>query len=202
MMTGLNMLAPDRLNAVRQCLTEATALADSFIAGHHDFPSQVAEWLSKLESTTREAGLAVVPLVAGLRVEVDAARQGFLPASEPDGGRMKRRSARKAAAQSALRSAIDLVSAAVEPFEARRMRAENIALDVAAKSFAKGLWPGQSDVPGAPGDMPSMWRAMLADPLLAPMIMELSALQGMAQSMVLVANAMNSFAGTASGATQ
>ncbi len=187
------ILAAGKLNGVRECLAEASGLADDFIAERYDFPDQVGDWLERLESVAAKAGLTVVPALAGLRVELEAAAQGLSQAPATS-GRMTRRKARKTAAQSTLRAAINLVSAAMEPFEIRQSRAEAIALDVAARSFAKNLWPGQSNAPGAPNDMPSMWQAMIADPVLGPLVMELSALTGMAQGMVLTAQSMNDFA--------
>ena len=188
------LVNPDGIACVRACLGEASGLADQFSAGDYDFPDEVAKWLVELESAANDARLAVVPRVAGLRVALDAARRGI---AEPREGqpRATRRHARNAAAQMAMRSAIDLVCEAIEPLEARRMRAENIALEVVARSFEKALWPGQSTAPGAPADMPSMWRALLVDNDLGPPVRELSVLLGMPQSLVLVARTMNEYAG-------
>ena len=188
------MVNPDGIARVRDCLGEASDLADRFNGRHHDFVDKVADWLVELESTARTAKLAVVPKVAGLRVALDAARRGLADERGPE-PHMTRRQAKAAAAQVALRSGIDLVYESIEPFEARKLRAENIALEVVARSFEKALWPGQSQEPGAPHDMPSMWRALLADPGLGPLVRELSVLLDVPQGMVLVARTMNEYSG-------
>ena len=188
------MVHLDRVVRVRECLAEASVLADEFSARKHDFPQQVGSWLVRLESAAKEAQLDVVARLAGLRVAIEAVRQGL---DEGDGGtrgRRTRRRARHAAAQAALRTAIEVVSSAAEPFEARRLHAEDIALHLVARSFEKGLWPGQRQDDDAPRDIPSMWRALLGDPALGSHAMELSALLGFPQSMVLVARTMNEFA--------
>ena len=139
----------------------------------------------------------MVPKVAGLRVALTAAKRGIAEVHDAE-PRMKRRQAKNAAAQFALRSGIDLVYQSIEPFEARQLRAENIALEVVARSFERALWPGQSQAPDAPQDMPSMWRALLTDPALSPLIRELSVLLGVPQSMVLVARTMTEYSGNGS----
>lgn len=188
------MVHLDRVVRVRECLGEASGLADEFSARQHDFPRRVCAWLVRLESAAKEARLDVVPRLAGLRVAIEAARQG-LDAGDGARSHRTRRRERHAVAQAALRTGIDLVSSSIEPFEARRLHAEDVALTIVAKSFEKGLWPGQQPARDAPRDMPSMWRALLADPTLGPLTMELSALLGFPQSMVLVAHTMHEFAG-------
>ena len=189
------MLNLDHLDRIRHCLAEASALANEFSEQRHGFAEHVGEWLVEIESAAREAGLAIVPKVAGLRVGLEAARRGLAESSRDRVGLMPRK-ARNAAAQSAMRSAIDLVYAAIEPLVARQVRAEDIALHLVSRSFEKSMWPGQSRAPGAPADMPAMWRAMLTDPVLGPSVREISTLVGLAQSMLLVARTMNEFAGT------
>ena len=189
------MVHVENLDRVHGCLAEASGLSDQLAARRHDFAVEVGRWLVRLEEAAKEACPAAVPQLAALRTAVEAAAQGL---DVPDvGGHRTRRKARSAAAQEALRTAVALVSAAVEPFEARRRRAEDIALTVAARSFEKGLWPGQRQESDAPRDMPSMWRALLADPDLGSLTMEMSALLGFPQSMALVAQTMTEFAGGA-----
>jgi len=185
----------DRVVRVHECLAEASGLADELSARKYDFPQQVGSWLSRLESAAKDARLDVVPRLVALRVAAEAARQS-LDIGEASGSHRTRRRVRHATAQAALRTAIEVVSSAIEPFTARRLRAEDIALNLVARSFEKGLWPGQNQDKDAPRDMPSMWRALLADPALGPLTMELSALLGFPQSMVLVARTMNEFANT------
>lgn len=103
---------------------------------------------------------------------------------------MARRKARNAAAQLALRSAIELTLEAVRPFEERQLRAEDIALTIVSHSFERAWWPGQ----GKCADMPSMWRTLLADPDLGSRARELSTLLGLGQGMMMVARTMNEFA--------
>ena len=189
------MLDIDRLDRLRQCLGEASTLADEFGERRHDFPDRVRAWLVALESAAGEAQVPVVPKLAGFRLGLEAARRG-LADSTGDRAGLAPRKAKNAAAQAAMRSAIDLLYDAIEPFVARQVRAEDIALHLVARSFEKSLWPGQSKAPGAPSDMPGMWRSMLADAALGPSVRELSTLVGVARSMVLVARTMNQFAGT------
>ena len=189
------MIRTEGLDQVRDCLAESSSLADSFAAGGIGFPDAVQQWLTRLETSIRDAQLGVAPRIASLRVSLEAARQGVVPGEIELYGRLTPRKIRKAAAQFALRSAIDLVWQAIEPFDARRRRAEEIALEVASGSFEKGLWPGQGRSPGSPTDMPTMWTAMLADPDLGPRVRELSALLGMSRALMAVAGAMNAFAG-------
>ena len=184
-----------RLDRLRACLAESSTLADSFTTGGIGFPDAVGNWLERLEALAKESGLEIAPKLASLRVSVEAARQGVVAPELQLHGRVTPRKLRKATAQLALRSAVELVSQAIQPFHARQLQAEDIALDLAAQSFEKALWPGQGAGPEAPTDMPSMWRAMLTDPVLGPRVRELSALLGMAEAMLAVAGAMNSFAG-------
>ena len=183
------------LSHIRDCLAESSALADSFATGGIGFTEAVGSWLERLEALAKESDLGVAPKLASLRVSVEAARAGVVAPELELHGRVTPRKLRKATAQFALRSAVDLVSQAIQPFETRQLHAENIALELAARSFEKALWPGQGAGPGAPTDMPSMWRAMLADPVLGSRVRELSALLGMGEAMRAVANAMSSFAG-------
>ncbi|MDE2883462.1 MAG: hypothetical protein OXP70_16550 [Acidobacteriota bacterium] len=195
-------LAPSRgLSRVQACLAESGALADSLASGGSGFPEAVRSWLERLESGARETDLGVAPRLAGLRVSVEAAREGVIAPELELHGRLTPRKLRKATAQFALRSAIELVSHALQPFHARQLRAEDIALELAARSFEKALWPGQGRGREAPADMPSMWRAMLADPALASRVRELSALLGVPGGMMMVARMMNEYAGNSSGAT-
>lgn len=188
------MVHLDRVDKVRVCLAEVSGLADGFSARQYDFPNRVCSWLVRLEAAANEARLDVVPRLSGLRVAIEAARQG-LDAGDGIRGQRARRRAQHAAAQTALQTAITLVSSAIEPFEARRLCAEDIALNIVARSFEKRLWPGQRQDKDAPRDIPSMWRALLSDPTLGPLTMELSALLGFPQSMVLIARTMSEFAG-------
>lgn len=183
------------LTRIRDCLAESSALADSFTTGGIGFTDAIGSWLERLEALTKESDLGVAPKLASLRVSVAAARAGVVAPELELHGRVTPRKLRKATAQFALRSAIDLVSQAIQPFDARQLHAQDIALELAARSFEKGLWPGQGAGLGAPTDMPSMWRAMIADPVLGPRVRELSALLGMGEAMMAVASAMNSFAG-------
>ena len=183
------------LTQLRACLAESSSLADSFATHGIGFTDAVRKWLERLEALAKESDLGIAPKLASLRVGVEAAREGVVAPELEFHGRLTPRKLRKATAQFALRSAIDLVSQAIQPFHARQLHAEEIALEVAARSFEKALWPGQGPGPGAPTDMPSMWRAMLTDPELGPRVRELSALLGMAEAMMAVAGAMNSFAG-------
>ena len=188
------MLNPQNLDRVHERLDEVSTLASEFAEKRPDFPNRVQVWLEELETAAREAELPVVPKLASLRVGLEAAMRGL---ADPLQGtvRLTPRKARNAAAQVALRSAVDLTCNAVEPFEARRTWAEDIALKLASRSFEKRLWPGQSKDYGAPSDMPSMWRAMFADPELGTAVRELSIIVGVAPGMVLLARVMNEYAG-------
>lgn len=189
----MGLVNVQQIARVQSCLAEASSLADLFAEKGFEFPDRVASWLRELESSAREAQLSIVPRVAGLRVSVEAARRGFSSGTSEtsqDKGRMTRRKARHAAAQQALRSAIELTLEAVRPFEERQLRAQDIALTIVSRSFERALWPGQ----GKCTDMPSMWQTLLADPDLGSQVRELSALLGLGQGMILVARTMNEFA--------
>lgn len=192
------LLRSDALDQVRDCLAESSALADSFMASGIGFVDAVGSWLQRLEGLVRAADLKVTPNLASLRVSVEAARHGVIARDVASLGRMTPRKLRSATAQLALRSAVELVSHAIQPFEVRRLRAEDVALEVASLSFEKALWPGQGKTPGSPVDMPSMWRAMLADPALSSRVRELSVLLGVPGAMMMVARMMNEFAGNSS----
>ena len=185
----------ERLDRVQSCLGDASGLADEFVDRRHDFPDRVLDWLGKLESAAKDAGLPVVPRLASLRVELEASKRG-LSAPSTNVGRLPPRKARNAAAQMALRSAVEAISDVLAPFEVRRARAEDLALYLVSHSFGKLMWPGQSQAEGAPRDMQSMWQAMLADDALGPSVREISAMLGVAQGMMLVARTMNDFATT------
>lgn len=189
------LVRSERLDRVRDCLAESSALADSFTARGVGFSDAVRDWLERLEALAKESELGVASKIASLRVAQEAARDGVVPPELEMHGRLTPRKLRRAAAQLALRSAIDLAWQALQPFEARRRRGEEVAAEIASGSFEKGLWPGQGGSPGSPTDMPSMWRAMLADTDLAPRVRELSALFGMAEAMMALAKAMTEFAG-------
>ena len=189
------LVRSNQLDRIEDCLSESSALADTFASGGVGFTEAVGDWLGRLEPLAQESGLGVAPQLASLRVSLEAARQGVVAADLHLHGRLTPRKIRKATAQQALRSAISVVSGALQPFRSRQQHAEELAAEVASKSFEKGLWPGQGGSPGSPTDLPGMWRAALADPELAPRVRELCALLGMAEAMVAVAGAMNSFAG-------
>ena len=178
-----------RIARIRNCLAKTYELADLFTQKSFEFPDRVASWLTELESAAREAQLAVTPKIAGLRVGLEAAGRGLSETPERQ-GRMTRRKSRNAAAQLALRSAIDLTMEAVQPFEARQLRAEDIALTIVSRSFERALWPGQGNC----ADMPSMWQQLLADQDLGSQTRELSTLLGLAQGMMMVARTMTEFA--------
>lgn len=189
------LLRSEQLERVADCLAESSGLADSFAAGGFGFPAAVRDWLERLEALSKDSELGVAPQLASLRVSLEAARQGVVAGDLNVHGRLTPRKIRKATAQLALRSAIALVSGALEPFLAQQRHARAIAVEIASESFGKALWPGQGRSPGSPTDMPSMWRAMLEDADLAPRVRELSALLGMTVAMMTVAKAMNEFAG-------
>ena len=67
-----------RLDRLRDCLTESSTLADSFTAGGIGFPDAVGNWLERLEALAKESGLEIAPKLASLRVSVEAARHGVV----------------------------------------------------------------------------------------------------------------------------
>lgn len=123
----------------------------------------VRQWLVTLEQVLENNRLPLAGNIAALRVGLDAALSGVIPAGIEFHGSVSRRKIREAAAADMLKRASDLVTSAVQGDGNRIDEAQRVARQLIALARFRGLIPASRPAGDPIENVKSVWNSMQSD---------------------------------------
>lgn len=157
----------------------------------HGYAAAALAWLAGLESELGRTRSPLAGRIAALRAALLMADRGETPADLPTRPRETRHQLRDRVATWALREAEAALSTAISADQARLARASELAMQLTVQAVARGMRAVRRNGDPLEGAIRALWAEMFASEDLRAGCVELLALAGPQDTLILVERAIS-----------